>query len=82
MIRLDHTFLRGSYPPLITPFLENGEIDYATYERLIDFQVREGSHGIVVNPPHGEILVERVKGERWAERNGDYACRFAMFNGP
>ena len=33
------------------------------------------------NPPGGEILVERVKGERWAERNGDYAQRFAIFNG-
>jgi uncharacterized oxidoreductase len=33
------------------------------------------------NPPGGEILVERVKGERWAERNGDYARRFAIFNG-
>lgn len=31
--------------------------------------------------PGGEILVERVSGERWAERNGDYAQRFAHFNG-
>jgi uncharacterized oxidoreductase len=29
----------------------------------------------------GEILVERVKGERWAERNGDYERRFVAFNG-
>lgn len=34
------------------------------------------------NPPDGEILVERVRGERWAERDGDYARRFAIFNGP
>ncbi|RYY16539.1 MAG: SDR family NAD(P)-dependent oxidoreductase [Alphaproteobacteria bacterium] len=33
------------------------------------------------NPPEGEILVERVRGERWAERDGDYARRFAIFNG-
>jgi uncharacterized oxidoreductase len=32
------------------------------------------------NPPGGEILVERVRGERWAERDGDYAKRFAAFN--
>jgi len=32
-------------------------------------------------PPGGEILVERVMGERWAERDGDYARRFAIFNG-
>lgn len=33
------------------------------------------------NPPGEEILVERVRGERWAERDGDYARRFAIFNG-
>jgi uncharacterized oxidoreductase len=33
------------------------------------------------NSPSGEILVERVKGERWAERNGDYEQRFVAFNG-
>ncbi|EJC83244.1 short-chain dehydrogenase, teichoic and lipoteichoic acid D-alanine esterification [Rhizobium leguminosarum bv. trifolii WSM2297] len=33
------------------------------------------------NPPEGEILVERVRGERFAERDGDYARRFAIFNG-
>jgi uncharacterized oxidoreductase len=30
--------------------------------------------------PHGEILVERVKGERWAESNGAYEARFAALN--
>lgn len=33
------------------------------------------------NPPGGEILVMRVQGERWAERDGEYARRFAIFNG-
>lgn len=32
------------------------------------------------SPPGGEILVERVKGERWAERDGNYERRFANFN--
>ncbi|EJC75251.1 SDR family oxidoreductase [Rhizobium hidalgonense] len=32
-------------------------------------------------PPEGEILVERVRGERFAERDRDYARRFAIFNG-
>ncbi|MEM9209596.1 MAG: dihydrodipicolinate synthase family protein, partial [Pseudomonadota bacterium] len=39
---------RGSYPPVITPF-RDGEVDYEAYAGLIDFQVREGSHGILVN---------------------------------
>ena len=39
---------KGSYPPVITPF-RDGEVDYEAYAGLIDFQVREGSHGILVN---------------------------------
>lgn len=31
--------------------------------------------------PDGEILVERVRGERYAERTGDFDRRFAIFNG-
>src|SRR6266571_7971264 len=40
--------LRGSFPPLITPFAD-GDVDYPTYERLLEFQVKKGSHGVVVN---------------------------------
>lgn len=40
--------IRGSIPPLVTPFA-NGEVDYATYARLVEFHVDEGSHGILVN---------------------------------
>jgi 4-hydroxy-tetrahydrodipicolinate synthase len=40
--------LKGSIPPLITPF-KNGEVDYKTYERLIELQIEGGSHGILVN---------------------------------
>ena len=47
MIDIDDTFLRGSYPPLITP-LRHGAVDYDTFAELIELQVREGSHGIVV----------------------------------
>ena len=40
--------LKGSIPPLITP-LRSGQVDYDTYAALVDFQIREGSHGILVN---------------------------------
>jgi 4-hydroxy-tetrahydrodipicolinate synthase len=40
--------VRGSIPPLFTPF-RNGEVDATTYARMIEFQIREGSHGILVN---------------------------------
>ena len=40
--------LKGSIPPLITPF-HDGEVDLAGYAGLVDFQVEQGSHGILVN---------------------------------
>ncbi len=40
--------IRGSIPPLLTPF-RGGAVDYDTYARLIENQIREGSHGILVN---------------------------------
>jgi len=53
MIPLDSQFLRGSYTPLITPF-RNGEVDYAKFAELVDRQVREGSHGVVITGTSGE----------------------------
>ncbi|HVN83792.1 MAG TPA: 4-hydroxy-tetrahydrodipicolinate synthase [Candidatus Binatia bacterium] len=53
MIRLPDNFLRGSYPPLVTP-LRDGGVDYETFARLVEHQVREGSHGIVVCGTTGE----------------------------
>jgi 4-hydroxy-tetrahydrodipicolinate synthase len=43
---IDH--LRGSVPPLITPF-KNGEVDYDAYASLVGMQIEKGSHGILVN---------------------------------
>jgi 4-hydroxy-tetrahydrodipicolinate synthase len=40
--------LKGSIPPLITPF-RNGEVDYDAYAQLVAFQIKNGSHGILVN---------------------------------
>jgi 4-hydroxy-tetrahydrodipicolinate synthase len=40
--------LKGSIPPLITPF-RNGAVDTETYARLVERQIAEGSHGILVN---------------------------------
>jgi 4-hydroxy-tetrahydrodipicolinate synthase len=40
--------LRGSIPPLITPF-KRGEVDYDKYAELVEFQIEQGSHGILVN---------------------------------
>jgi len=40
--------LRGSVPPLVTPF-RDGEVDYDAYARLVAMQIEKGSHGILVN---------------------------------
>lgn len=48
MLTLDRTAIRGSIPPLVTPF-KNGVVDYETYAGLVDFQIRNGSHGVLVN---------------------------------
>ena len=40
--------LRGSIPPLVTP-IRNGAVDYNSYAGLVEFQIKDGSHGILVN---------------------------------
>ena len=47
MMPLDKTFLRGSYPPLVTPFCK-GKVDFEKFAELVERQVREGSHGVLV----------------------------------
>src|ERR1700684_533557 len=48
MLSLDKQFLRGSIPPLVTPF-KNGAVDYDAYAGLVEFQCTHGSHGVLVN---------------------------------
>lgn len=48
MMELPKDFLRGSIPPLITPF-RDGTVDYEAYAAMVEFQIAEGSHGILVN---------------------------------
>jgi 4-hydroxy-tetrahydrodipicolinate synthase len=45
--------LRGSIPPLLTPFRKD-EVDYDNYARMIEYQIMRGSHGILVNGTTGE----------------------------
>lgn len=44
----------GSGVAIITPFLDNGEIDYDTYTRLLEFHLDEGTDAIVVIGTTGE----------------------------
>lgn len=54
MIRLDAKALKGSFPPVVTPFKDDGSVDYESYARLVEFHVNGGSAGIVVTGTTGE----------------------------
>jgi 4-hydroxy-tetrahydrodipicolinate synthase len=45
--------LKGSIPPLVTPFTD-GAVDYDAYARTVRFQIENGSHGILVNGTSAE----------------------------
>ncbi len=43
----------GSYTALLTPF-RNGDVDYDAYRKLVDFQIDNGTHGLVPVGTTGE----------------------------
>lgn len=45
---------KGSLVALVTPMLNDGAIDYPKLEKLIDFHVDQGSHGLVIAGTTGE----------------------------
>ena len=46
--------IRGSIVALVTPFNASGAVDYEALKRLVEFQVSEGTHGIVAVGTTGE----------------------------
>ncbi len=44
---------KGSFTALVTPF-KNGKVDEAGYARFVDWQIKEGSHGLVPVGTTGE----------------------------
>lgn len=67
MLAPDDPLLVGSYPPLVTPF-RDGEVDLDAYARLVEFQVRAGSRGVVVCGTTGEpSLLTAAERRRLAE---------------
>ncbi len=46
--------LKGSLVALVTPMLESGDIDYPRLEKLIDFNVDQGTNGLVIAGTTGE----------------------------
>ena len=52
--RRDPATMRGSIVPLVTPFTAEGSLDESALERLIEWQIESGSHGISVTGTTGE----------------------------
>ena len=46
-------FLKGAFTPLVVPF-KSGAVDYDQYAELIQWQIEQGTHGLLVNATSGE----------------------------
>jgi 4-hydroxy-tetrahydrodipicolinate synthase len=56
--------LCGIYVPVVTPFHQNGEVDYKSYAGHIRMLLASGIHGLVINGTTGEsptVTMEEVK---------------------
>jgi len=57
--------LKGVFPIVVTPFEEDGRIDYDSLDRLVDYLIEEGAHGLGLfgNASEGYTLLgaERVE---------------------
>ncbi|MFK8034952.1 MAG: 4-hydroxy-tetrahydrodipicolinate synthase [Hyphomicrobiales bacterium] len=48
------TMFKGSLTALVTPFSSNGAVDEKAFERLVNWQIEQGSHGLVPVGTTGE----------------------------
>jgi 4-hydroxy-tetrahydrodipicolinate synthase len=64
--------IRGAITPLVTPFHPDGSLDLETVERLVGWQLEQGSHGISVGGSTGEptsqTVAERIEVMRAAAK--------------
>jgi 4-hydroxy-tetrahydrodipicolinate synthase len=60
---------KGSIPALVTPMKADGAIDFAAWDRLLDFHVQSGTDGVVVGGTTGESpTLERAELEELVRR--------------
>lgn len=55
------TTFRGSMVALVTPFDANGSIDWDALAKLVDFQLENGTHGLVICGTTGEASTMTAK---------------------
>ena len=53
--------IQGSIPALITPMLDDGQVDYPTLRKLIDWHVAEGTDALVIVGTSGESPTVNVE---------------------
>ena len=77
--------VHGIFTPTLTPFDDDGEIDFGAYEKLLERQVSEGVHGIIPCGTTGEFQLltneeRRAVMKFAAERVDGHATLFAGCN--
>ena len=62
--RVNSARLTGSIAPLITPFTAEGALDTPSLQRLVDWQINAGSHGLSIggstSEPSSQTVDERI----------------------
>jgi 4-hydroxy-tetrahydrodipicolinate synthase len=63
--RTDPSRITGSIAPLITPFTDDGALDPESLRRLVEWQIRAGTHGISIGgstgEPSSQTIDERIQ---------------------
>jgi 4-hydroxy-tetrahydrodipicolinate synthase len=74
--------LKGVWLPIVTPFLEN-EIDYKSYQKLIDYYAPKGISGLIPNGTTGECpTIEDYEFENLLEKTVEFTNnRLPIFYG-
>ena len=52
---MKHSQFRGSIPALVTPFAADGSVDEKAFRNFVEWQIEEGSHGLVPGRHHRRI---------------------------
>ena len=47
---------KGAGVAIVTPFREDGSVDYEEFDRLVDFQIAEGTDAIIASAARPEKL--------------------------
>ncbi|MCM3570206.1 4-hydroxy-tetrahydrodipicolinate synthase [Neobacillus mesonae] len=65
---------KGIIVPLITPFNDDETIDFQAYKKVIDFQIENGVHGLLVGGTTGEYHVMSIEERKSLIKAG---CEYA-----